>query len=216
MNEERLAVPSRPIEDEARLIDELRKGNEAVFAQLVDAYSGSLLRVALTYVSNPAAAEEVVQETWMGVLEGIHRFEGRSSFKTWLFKILTNQAKTRGEREGRYVPFPSVGGDAGAAHDEPAVDPSRFDHTGRWITAPTSWDDVTPERLLLSKEIRMLIDRAIESLPVLQRQVIILRDIEGLSSQEVCNILNVSETNQRVLLHRARTKIRRALEQHLG
>ncbi|RMH31596.1 MAG: sigma-70 family RNA polymerase sigma factor [Nitrospirae bacterium] len=202
-------------EDESELLEVLRKGDEAAFARLVTRYSGSLLRIALAYVPNHAAAEEVVQETWLAVLEGIQRFEGRSSFKTWLFKILVNRAKTRGERERRYVEFSSIAGES-ADSEEPMVDPAQFDHAGRWITQPRSWDEVTPERLLLSKESRALIDQAIASLPAVQRQVITLRDIEGCSSQEVCNILNVSETNQRVLLHRARTKVRRAIESQLG
>lgn len=202
-------------EEETELIEALRNGDESAFTQLITRYSGSLLRIALVYVPNHAAAEEVVQETWLAVLEGIQRFEGRSSFKTWLFKILVNRAKTRGERERRYVAFSSVAGES-ADSEEPMVDPAQFDHAGRWITQPRSWDEVTPERLLLSKESRALLDQAIAALPPVQRQVITLRDIEGCSSQEVCNILNVSETNQRVLLHRARMKVRRAIERQLG
>lgn len=203
---------------ESHLLEALRQGDENAFSTVVDQYSGSLLRLALAYVPSRAVAEEVVQETWLSVLEGVGRFEGRSSFKTWLFRILTNRAKTRGQRESRYAPFPSRPG-AGEDGEEPAVEPDRFVKTGalidHWVSPPGTWDEETPERLLLSKEGRLQIDKAIETLPLTQRQVITLRDIEGLPSQEVCNILEVTETNQRVLLHRARSRVRRHLEQYL-
>jgi RNA polymerase sigma-70 factor (ECF subfamily) len=164
-------------------------------------------------------AEEVVQETWLAVLQGIDRFEGRSSLKTWLFRILTNRAKTRGEREGRTVPFSALADAAEVEGEEPAVDPDRFygsehPNAGLWVDVPQRWAD-TPERRLLSGEVQELVADAIAALPPSQRAVISLRDVEGWSSEEVCNVLELSETNQRVLLHRARTKVRRALETYL-
>ena len=201
---------------EAELVEALRAGDEAAFMSLVEMYSGALLRVAMMYVSSRAVAEEVVQDTWVGVLRGIDGFEGRSSLKTWIFRILTNTAKTRGQREGRTIPFSSI---APGGEDEPSVDPDRFlpaDHArpGSWALGPTSWP--TPEEALAAGETRELILREIERLPPLQRAVITLRDIEGWPSQEVCNALEVSETNQRVLLHRARSKVRTALEHYFG
>ena len=206
------------MQDDAHLLPALRSGDERAFAILIDKYYGSLLRLAMAYVPSRAVAEEVVQETWLGVLEGLPRFEGRSSFKTWLFRILTNRAKTRGQRESRYQALPSKKG-SGEESDDPAVEPERFHNTGFWVdhwsSPPNAWDEDTPERLLLSKESREQIDKVIEALPSVQRQVITFRDIEGLTSQEVCNILDISETNQRVLLHRARSRVRRALEKYL-
>lgn len=171
----------------------------------------------MTFVSSPAVAEEVVQETWIGVLEGIGRFEGRSSLKTWIFRILTNQAKTRGVRERRSTPFSPLGHST-EEPEVPAVDPARFHTSGYWVdhwnALPRYWDDETPERLFLSKEGLVQIEKAISALPPTQRQVITLRDVEGLTAVEVCNILSIGETNQRVLLHRARSHVRRALEKY--
>ena len=204
--------------DDLEQLEALRNGDERAFASLVDRYYGSLLRLAMAYVPSRAVAEEVVQETWVGVLEGLSRFEGRSSLKTWIFRILTNRAKTRGQRERRYEPM-GLGGDSGDNPDGPAVDPDRFLKSGyfvdHWVSQPNAWEDETPERLLLSKETRAQIEKAIEALPPTQRQVITLRDIEEVSSQEVCNILDITETNQRVLLHRARSKVRRTLESYM-
>ncbi|MFB3108594.1 MAG: RNA polymerase sigma factor [Candidatus Binatia bacterium] len=204
--------------DDLEQIEALRNGDERAFASLVDRYYGSLLRLAMAYVPSRAVAEEVVQETWVGVLEGLSRFEGRSSLKTWIFRILTNRAKTRGQRERRYEPM-GLGGDSGDNPDGPAVDPDRFLKSGyfvdHWVSQPNAWEDETPEQLLLSKETRAQIEKAIEALPPTQRQVITLRDIEEVSSQEVCNILDIAETNQRVLLHRARSKVRRTLEPYM-
>lgn len=201
--------------DEQILLDGLRNGNEEAFAYLLDTYYGQLLRVAMSHVPSRAVAEEVVQETWQGVLESLPRFEGRSSLKTWLFRILTNRAKTRGTRESRYESMDSEEGES-----EGWTDPDRFipggGLRGHWRDQPTTWDDKTPERLLLSKESQRLIQSAIDGLPPLQRQVMMLRDIEGLEANEVCNILEITETNQRVLLHRARTKVRRTLDVQLS
>jgi RNA polymerase sigma-70 factor (ECF subfamily) len=190
--------------DEMQLVEALRAGDERVFEELVRMYQGTLLRVAQMYVSSRSVAEEVVQETWLAVLNGIDRFEGRSSLKTWIFRILANRAKTRGQREGRTIPFSSLG------DSEPAVQPDRF-AGGHWAAFPDAW----PEERLLGEETAHVIERAIEGLPPTQRAVITLRDVQGWSAEEVRNALELSETNQRVLLHRARSKVRRSLEEYL-
>ncbi len=204
--------------EELRLLERLRSGDEAAFTALVDRHHNSLLRLALAHVSDHSVAEEVVQETWIGVLEGLDRFEGRSSLKTWIFRILTNKAKTRGVRESRHVSFSPLDGVVDGS-DEPAVDPSRFRTTGHWAgywtTYPQPWDENTPERLALSKEGVTFLEHAIEALPPKLRQVLVMRDVEGLSSEEACNVLGISETNQRVLLHRARSRVRRSLEKYI-
>ena len=200
--------------DELRLIDALRNGDEAAFVSLVDAYHGSLVRLAMLYVANPAVAEEVVQETWIGVLRGLKSFEGRSSLKTWIYRILTNRAKTRGEREKRTIPFSAMWS-AEDEPDEPALDPSRFlppDHAqypGHWAAPVQDWG--APEERLLSGETQACLRSAVEALPPSQREVITLRDIEGWSADEVCTALSLSETNQRVLLHRARSRVRSSM-----
>jgi RNA polymerase sigma-70 factor (ECF subfamily) len=173
-----------------------------------------MLRIALLYVPSRAVAEEVVQETWLAVLTGLERFEGRSSLRTWLFRILTNRAKTRGQREGRTVPFSAFASDGD--EDEVAVSIDRFlgadsRHHGHWAAPPRG----VPEERLLAAEARERIQAAIEALPPNQRAVITLRDLEGLSAEEACNVLGLSETNQRVLLHRARSKVRAAFERYL-
>ena len=204
--------------EEIGLLERLRQGDEAAFASLVDRHHGALLRLAMAYVSDRSIAEEVVQETWMGVLEGVDRFEGRSSLKTWIFRILTNKAKTRGVRESRHVSFSPLAASE-ENPEEPAVDPTRFQTTGHWagywVSYPQPWDENTPEKLLLSQEGTTFLEQAIEALPGKLRQIIVMRDVEGLSSDEACNILGISETNQRVLLHRARSRVRKALEKYL-
>src|SRR3954462_3356434 len=199
---------------DAEIVAALRRGNQAVFAELVDAYSGGLLRMAQMYVRDRAVAEEVVQETWLAVLRGIDRFEGRSSLKTWIYRILINTAKTRGQRESRSIPF-----SAAASYDEPAVDPDRFLDAGHrgagaWMLGPSDWQ--TPEEELLQRETRDAILQAIDQLPAAQRAVITMRDVEGFPADEVAEALGISDGNQRVLLHRARSKVRRAIEAHLG
>jgi RNA polymerase sigma-70 factor (ECF subfamily) len=203
---------------ELRLLENLRGGDEAAFAHLIDLYGPSLLRVAMMYVPNPAVAEEVVQETWLGLLESLDRFEGRASLKTWIFRILLNSAKKRGAKERRQVPFSAVWE---PSHDaaQPSVDPERFlgpGHTwvGHWQRPPKPVDEL-PEERLLAREVHARLGEAINSLPPAQREVITLRDVEGWTSSEVCNAVGVSETNQRVLLHRARTRVRSALEEYL-
>jgi len=195
------------------IVAALRAGDEATFAALVDELSPSMLRVALMFVPTRAAAEDVVQEAWLGVLAGIGRFEGRSSLKTWIFRILTNRAKTRGERERRTVPFSALAA-ADADGDEPAVDPHRFVADGHWRSAPDQWSSL-PESRLVGKETLELVQTAIDGLPEMQRAVITLRDVQGWSSDDVRNVLDLSESNQRVLLHRARSKVRQALESYL-
>src|SRR3954452_1307150 len=200
--------------EDVELIAALRRGDESAFAQLVDELSPGLLRMARMFVRDQAVAEEVVQETWLAVLRGIDRFEGRSSLKTWIYRILINTAKTRGQRESRSIPF-----SAAAAADEPAVDPDRFlgaDHqvAGGWMLGPSEWQ--TPEEELLQGETRDAILAAIEDLPESQRAVIRMRDVEGFPSEEVSEALGITDGNQRVLLHRARSKVRRAIEEHLG
>jgi RNA polymerase sigma-70 factor (ECF subfamily) len=208
-------MPSREPSDDESLVGRARDGDEVAFAALVRRYTPMLMRLARMYVPTDALAEDVVQETWVAVVRGLERFEGRSSFKTWLFRILVNRAKTRGVREHRSIPFASVGGGADGAgiedEDGPTVDPSRFTSDGAWTSAPADWRD-DPELSLESDEALRIAREAIDRLPERQKIVITLRDLEGLSSDEVRNVLDLSETNQRVLLHRARTKVRQALE----
>ena len=213
------ASPLRVSADEKTLIARLRCGDESAFAGLVAQHHRLLMRVARTYVSDDTVAEEVVQETWLGVLRGLESFEGRCSLKTWIFQILINRAITRGQREARTIPFSALA--ASEMEDShPAVDPSRFagpdsDYPNHWATAPQQWD-MTPEQLLLSGECRAHLERAIAALPPAQRQVITLRDIQGWDSKEVCNALQISESNCRVLLHRARSRVRQVMEDYLG
>lgn len=205
---------------EKQLIAALRAGDEAAFMRLVEQNQNAMIRIAMMYVNNSAVAEEVVQETWVAVLKGLDRFEGRSSLKTWLFTILTNRARTRATREARYVPL-NVSGEVD--DDEPAVSPERFNapdsghDPGHWVwdNRPRPWDDM-PESRLLSQETMRVIMQAINALPTNQREVIRMRDVEEFTSEEVCSILSLSETNQRVLLHRARARVRQALESYLA
>jgi RNA polymerase sigma-70 factor (ECF subfamily) len=209
---------SRPVAEavaERKLLEALRAGDESAFRELVREYQTSLVRVARIYVPTLAAAEEVAQETWLGVLNGLDRFEGRSSLRTWIFRILSNIAKTRAVRDGRTLPFSALQDPAGVP--EAAVDADRFldpEHPrwpGHWAVRPEPW----PEDALLAAETRERLAEAIEALPASQRAVISLRDIEGWSAEEVRNALDLSETNQRVLLHRARSKVRAALDSYL-
>jgi RNA polymerase sigma-70 factor (ECF subfamily) len=202
---------------EEALVERLRSGDEKAFAELIDRYGASMLRVARMYVRDWAVAEEVVQETWLAVYTGIERFEGRSSLRTWLFRILSNRAKTRGERESRSVPFSSISAASGSRHEELGLDPDRFlpaDHPrypNSWAVPPRSW----PQERAEERETLRVIADAIEMLPDSQREVIRLRDVEGWSAAEVAEALELSDVNQRVLLHRGRSKVRAALERHL-
>ena len=209
MQQAALATPA-----EAALLARLRGGDEAAFEALVARHYGTMLAVAQTYVKGRALAEEVVQETWLAVIQGLDRFEGRSTLKTWILSILVNQAKTRGTREARSVPFTSL-----AADDEaPAVEPERFrgpedPFTGGWRSFPARWN--AADAVLQDRETVRVVMRAIADLPLTQQTVIRMRDVEGYSADEVCATLDVSEANQRVLLHRARSRVRSALERHL-
>lgn len=199
---------------DGELIDRLLEGDEAAFEALVGQFHGSLLRLARIFVADRAVAEEVVQDTWMAVLNGLSRFERRSSLKTWLFAILTNRARTRAVREKRSIPLSAL--DTVESSGEPAVEPGRFTANGAWATPPTRWGGDNPEEQLLRQETMAILQNAISDLPSHQRLVVTLRDVEGLHAQEVCNILQISETNQRVLLHRARSRLRAVLEAHLN
>ena len=202
--------------EERELLTRLRAGDERAFESLVRTHHGMMVAVAGNYVKTRASAEEVVQEAWLGVVKGIDRFEGRSSLRTWILRILVNTAMGRGGREARSVPFSSL---APGDEAEPAVEPSRFRKAGEafggnWNAYPGDWSSL-PEERLLGRETLEVAKRRIETLPAAQRTVIAMRDIAGCSSDEVCGVLEISAENQRVLLHRARSKVRAALERHL-
>ena len=216
-----MAVPSTTPQsgDDSALIAGLKRRDEAAFVSLVERYQGPLFRLALVYCKGADIAEEIVQETWLGVLRGIDRFEERASFKTWLFQILVNQARTRAKREGRAVSFSSLSGEADGP-EEPAVPPERFRGPDdkwpyNWAVPPQAWGESSDARLLADETLE-LVKRAIAQLSSAQQQVITLRDIEGWSAEDVCNVLAISETNQRVLLHRARSHVRATLESHFS
>jgi len=193
-------------DEDAELLERLRGGDEEAFLLLVARHQASMLRLARSFVASSAVAEEVVQDTWLGVLRGIDRFAGRSTFKTWLLRILVNRAKSTGVREGRSIAI----GDAG-----PAVDGARFDAAGAWMAPPQHWIEDSDDRLA-AESVADELRAALEGLPGRQREVVLLRDVDGLSSEEVCEVLDISEGNQRVLLHRGRSRLRQALESELG
>lgn len=205
-------------ETERQLLAELKAGDESAFDQLVNQHHGALLRMAMGYVKDREVAEEVVQDTWMAVIESLDRFEGRSSLRTWIFGILIHKAKDRGVRENRHTTFSAF-----EAHDddnEEAVDPSRFqqkgEQAGRWAFPPQPWDDQTPEKLLASQQAVGAMNDAIEALPATLKEVLILRDVEGIEANEVCELLKITETNLYVRLHRARERVRSSVEKALG
>ncbi|WP_233712561.1 RNA polymerase sigma factor [Kribbella turkmenica] len=194
------------------LVAGLRAGDEETFACLLNGWSGSMLRLARSFVSTTATAEEVVQDTWLAVFQGIERFEGRSSLQTWVYRILVNIARKRGSREQRTVPWTSLLPDEG-----PTVDPARFrgaddPYPGDWLTSPGGWPDTESE--VLAHEVRATVAATIESLPIRQQVVLTLRDIDGRSAADVCALLDLSMANQRVLLHRARAAVRAELERY--
>jgi len=206
-------------DDEARLVDALRAGNEFAFAALIDTYHSSMLRTARLFVRDQSVAEEVVQEAWLGVLRSIHRFERRSTLKTWLFRILVNVAKDRAVRERRSVPFSALVVED-AEEFEPAVRADRFwpadaRWPGHWVSCPLQWGDAPDERAIW-RETQDLVSSTIRGLSPGQRDVVTLRDVNGWSSQEVRNVQQISETNQRDLLHRGRSRIRRELERYFS
>ena len=206
-----VAAPERS--EDGALVDRLRAGDEQTFAALVDGWSGWMLRLAREHVPTASAAEEVVQETWLAVLEGLDRFRGEASLRTWVYRILVNQAKRRGVRDRRTVPFASL-----APEDEgPTVDPARFQgpgdpHPGGWREFPDEW----PEQVALSRELREVVTVALTELPARQRVVVALRDLDGHTADEVCELLDISAGNQRVLLHRGRAVVRVHLERYFA
>ena len=207
-------APGAAAKDEAALVEALRRGDEEAFVTLVDRYHGALVRTALLYVRDRAIAEEVAQEAWIGALQGIDRFEGRSALATWLFRIVSNKAKTRGKREARTIAFSDLDSREG---DDSAVERALANEgaiSGRGGAAPDDWSRLDDR--LLTQEALQVVDAAIAELPERQRQVILLRDVQGWESEDVCNVLDISSSNQRVLLHRARTKVRQALEAYLA
>jgi RNA polymerase sigma-70 factor, ECF subfamily len=191
---------------DADLLDRVRAGDEQAFATLVGRYQATLLTLAAGFVPNRAVAEEVVQDTWFGVLRGISGFEGRSSFRTWLFRILVNRARTAGARERRTLAVEDI---------VPIVDGSRFDTTGHWTAPPEHWLEQLDDQVLAAK-MAVRVRVAIGELPPRQREVVTLRDVQGLTSEEVCGVLDISHANQRVLLHRGRSKLRQVLESEFG
>lgn len=190
------------MESDAELIRRLRVGDEQAFVALVGRYNGSMLRIASSFVPSRAVAEEVVQDTWLAVLRGIAGFEGRSSLRTWVFTILVNRARSTGTREQRSIPVADAG---------PVVEVSRFGPDGRWSSPPEHWIEEAEDRLA-ARKLAELLQSAMDDLPTRQREVVVLRDVEGMSSEEVCEVLAISEGNQRVLLHRGRSKLRQVLE----
>lgn len=217
--EARSATSAAVALDESELIASLRAGDETAFVALVERFNASMIRVARMYVRDRSLAEEVAQEAWLGVLRGLDGFQARSSLKTWIFRILLNCARARAGREQRSIPF-SAAGEALIEGAEPAVDSSRFrgpddPHHGGWVSFPPTWG-LTPEQRVLSGEVRQLIGAAVEQLPPAQREVVVMRDVQGWTADEVCQVLQVSESNQRVLLHRGRSKLRCALAHYLA
>ena len=193
------------MEDERALLKRLRAGDEQAFDALVARHDGAMRRVARTLVRTSSAADDVVQETWLGVIRGLDAFEGRSSLRTWIFSILVNRARTRAAHDARSVPFSAIEDEA-----RPAVEPAAFSADGRWTSAPPRLD-YDPETQLLSAELRKRLLDVVEELPPAQRAVITMRDLLGMPAEDVCALLDVSDGNQRVLLHRARSRVRRAL-----
>ncbi len=203
----RRSRPAAVVADaDGELVERLRAGEEQAFVALVSRHHAAMLRLAGSFVASPAVAEEVVQDTWMAVLRGIDGFAGRSTFRTWLLRILVNRATSTGMRERRTVAV----GDAG-----PVVDRARFDASGAWMSPPQHWVEDSDDRLL-AQGLAGQIQDALDALPARQRDVVLLRDVDGLSGQEVCEVLEISDANQRVLLHRGRSHLRQALESEMG
>lgn len=203
--------------NEDPLLARLRSGDEGAFNELVNRHHGTLIRMAMGYVADREVAEEVVQDTWMAVIEGLNRFEGRSSLRTWVCGILIHKAKDRGVREKRHTTFSDF-----ESHDDDhdeAIDPSRFQQSGEWAGhwafPPQPWDDQTPEKLLASRQAVQAMQHAIDALPTTLKEVLILRDVEGVEAKEVCELLKITETNLYVRLHRARERVRAAVERAL-
>jgi len=203
---------------ENTLLARLRRGDEGAFDELVNQHHSALIRMAMGYVADREVAEEVVQDTWMAVIESLDRFEGRSSLRTWVCGILIHKAKDRGIREKRHTTFSAF--ESYDDDNDEAVDPSRFQQTGEWAGhwafPPQPWDDQTPEKLLASQQAVNAMQRAIDALPTTLKEVLILRDVEGVDAKEVCELLKITETNLYVRLHRARERVRAAVETYLS
>jgi RNA polymerase sigma-70 factor (ECF subfamily) len=199
------------------LLARLRCGDERAFDELVTQHHGTLIRMAMGYVADQEVAEEVVQDTWMAVIQSLDRFEGRSSLRTWICGILIHKAKDRGVREKRHTTFSAF--ESYDDDNDEGIDPSRFQQTGEWAghwaSPPQPWDDQTPEKLLASQQVVNAMQRAIETLPATLKEVLLLRDVEGVDAKEVCELLKITETNLYVRLHRARERVRAAVEAHL-
>jgi RNA polymerase sigma-70 factor (ECF subfamily) len=210
------SVRSPAAADETALVERLRDGDERAFEEVVESLFPAMMAVARGYVRSRAVADEVVQDAWLGVLRGLDRFEGRSSLRTWVLHIVANIARTRAVREARSVPFSSFELEG----EEPVIEPERFrgpedPFPGHWKSYPTDWG-TWPEQQLLARETLEIVERAIDELPAMQRIVITLRDVTGCSAEEVCDVLGIGDGNQRVLLHRARARVRAQLERHIG
>lgn len=200
---------------DAALVEKARAGDRAAFSALVRRHGAALLRLARVFVKDASAAEDVVHDTWIGALEGLDRFEGRAPFRAWLLRICANRARTRGARDARTPTFSAL---AREEAEGPGEDPlaGRFAPSGHWLEFPAAWDEDTPEAVVMRSETRQVLERAVAGLSESQRAVLTLRDLEGLSSEETCNLLAIQETHQRVLLHRARARVRAALHAHLA
>jgi RNA polymerase sigma-70 factor, ECF subfamily len=197
-------------ESEHALLAGLKRGDENAFRQLVAAHQKSMLSFARTFLRDPGAAEEAVQDTWLALISGISEFEGRSSLKSWIFAILANVARTKARKNGRTVTFTDMG------YNDPAVDTDRFSGDGTWLSPPGQWYAITPERILGGKQLLIHVLAILETLPPAQRAVVTLRDLEGLAPEEACSILEITEANQRILLHRGRSRVRLELERLLA
>jgi RNA polymerase sigma-70 factor (ECF subfamily) len=214
-------APSIPLRwlssEDQQLLTRLRQRNEQAFDELVRKHHGALIRMAMGHVADREVAEEVVQDTWMAAIDGLDRFEGRSSLRTWIFGIMIHKAKDRGVREKRHTTFADF--ETFEDEHEESIDPSRFHRSGElaghWAFPPQPWDDQTPEKLLASQQAVQAMNRAIEALPATLKDVLILRDVEGVDAKEACKILKITETNLYVRLHRARERVRQAVETYL-
>lgn len=212
--EPELSQPAAVAKREVTLLARLRQGEEGAFDEVVTQHHSALVRMAMSYLSDREVAEEVVQDTWMAVIEGLGRFEGRSSLRTWIFGIMIHKAKDRGVREKRHTTFSSF--ESVDDDSDETIDPSRFHQSGKcaghWAFPLQPWDDQTPEKLLASRQAVNVMNQAIEALPRTLKEVLILRDVEGIEVREVCEILKITETNLYVRLHRARERVRQAVE----
>lgn len=212
-----LSQSAAVVKEDVALVVRLRQGDEMAFDELVTRHHSALIRMAMGYVADREVAEEVVQDTWMAVINGLDLFEGRSSLRTWIFGIMIHKAKDRGVREKRHMTFSSF--ESVDDDGEETIDPSRFHQSGEWAGhwafSPQPWDDQTPEKLLASQQAVNAMNKAIEALPQTLKDVLILRDVECVEAKEACDILKITETNLYVRLHRARERVRQAVEIYL-